>query len=219
MSREHLDELTSDILLVDHPISTCLGLAVGACPIYFGLGELELGYRFLGILRDISTRNSLYRWQEWVEGYEYALGTGNVDHEAAIACLRHGGNGPRLENIVAVAGKPAGLDLLELALSGEAGWCQAELVRLKGEILLDRGDRSGRGLLLDAYRIAEGQSALTWQLKCANSLAKHGSHQTLEADRERVERTLGLFSCSPVKGDMKTAEAALKFLASEAQEA
>ncbi|TWF48041.1 ATP-binding protein [Neorhizobium alkalisoli] len=219
MSLEHLDELTSDILLVDHPISTCLGLAVGACPIYFGLGELELGYRFLGILRDISTRNSLYRWQEWVEGYEYALGAGNVDHEAAIACLRHGGNGPRLENIVAVAGKPAGLDLIELALAGEAGWCQAELVRLKGEILLDRGDRSGRGLLLDAYRIAEGQSALTWQLKCANSLAKHGSHQTLEADRERVERTLGLFSCSPVKGDMKTAEAALKFLASEAQEA
>jgi predicted ATPase/DNA-binding winged helix-turn-helix (wHTH) protein len=218
-SLQHLDELTSDILLVDHPISTCLGLAVGACPIYFGLGELGLGHRFLGILRDISTRNSLFRWQEWVVGYEYALGVGDVDHEAAIACLRHGGNGPRLENIIIVAGKKAGLELIDLALSGEAGWCQAELTRLKGEILLDRGDRSGRGLLIDAYRIAEGQSALTWQLKCANSIAKHSSRHTLKADCERVEQTLGHFSGAPPKGDMETAQSILKLLAAEAQEA
>lgn len=218
-SLEHLDELTSDILLVDHPISTCLGLAVGACPIYFGLDELELGYRFLGILRDISTKHSLFRWQEWVEGYEYALGAGNVDVEAAVACLRHGGNGPRLENIVSIAGKKAGLDLIDLALSGEGVWCQAELVRLKGEILLDRGDRSGRGLLLDAYDISERQSALIWQLKCANSLSNYGSHRTMEADRERVKRTLGLFSGSPPKGDMKNAQAVLELLAAEAEEA
>jgi hypothetical protein len=120
---------------------------------------------------------------------------------------------------VAVAGKKAGLDLIDLALSGEAGWCQAELVRLKGEILLERGDRSGRKLLLEAYRVAEGQSALTWQLKCANSLAKHGSHHTMEADRDRVGRTLGLFSGSPPESDMKTAEAALKLFAAEAEEA
>jgi tetratricopeptide (TPR) repeat protein len=218
-SLEHLDELTSDILLVDHPISTCLGLAVGACPIYFGLGELELGHRFLGILRDISTRNSLFRWREWVVGYEYALGVGNVDHEAVVACLRHGGNGPRLENIVTVAGTKAGLDLIDLAVSGEPGWCQAELGRLKGEILLHRGDRSGRGLLLDSYRIAEGQSALTWQLKCANSLARHGSLHTREADRERIERTLDLFHGSAPKDDMKMSERALKLCAAEAEEA
>ncbi len=218
-SLEHLDDLTSDILLVDHPISTCLGLAVGACPIYFGLGELQLGHRFLGILRDVSTKHSLFRWQEWVEGYEFALGASHVDQGAAAACLRHGGNGPRLENVVAVAGKKAGLELIDLALSGEAGWCHAELVRLKGEILLDRGDRSGRELLLEGFHTAERHSALTWQLRCANSLAKHGSRLTLDADRERITKTLGLFPGSPPKGDMLMAEAALTLVPTEVQEA
>lgn len=218
-SMEHLDELTSDILLVDHPISTCLGLAVGACPIYFGLGEMELGHRFLGILRDISTRHSLFRWLEWVEGYEYALGAEDVDNKEAVACLRHGGTGPRLENVVAVAGKKAGPGLIDLALSGQAGWCRAELVRLKGETMLDGGDRGGRRLLLDAYRIADHQSALTWQLKCASSLARYGSHHTRGADRERIKRTLDVFSGSPCKVDVKTAEAALKLLSAEQQEA
>ncbi|MGF9565063.1 winged helix-turn-helix domain-containing protein [Neorhizobium sp. BT27B] len=218
-SLEHLDELTSDILLVDHPISTCLGLAVGACPIYFGLGEMELGHRFLNTLRDISTRHSLFRWREWVEGYEYAVGAGDDDNESAVACLRHGGNGPRLENVVALAGKKAGPELIDLALSGEAGWCHAELVRLKGEIMLDGGDSGGRGLLLDAYRIAVDQSALTWQLKCASSLARYGSHHTRNADRERVERTLDGFSGPPSKVDVKAAEATLKLLSAEQQEA
>jgi predicted ATPase/DNA-binding winged helix-turn-helix (wHTH) protein len=218
-SLEHLDDLTSDILLVDHPISTCLGLAVGACPIYFGLGELQLGHRFLGILRDVSTKHSLFRWQEWVEGYEYSLGASHVDQEAAAACLRHGGNGPRLENVVAVAGKKAGLELIDLALSGEAGWCHAELVRLKGEILLDRGDRNGRDLLLEGFHTAELHSALTWQLRCATSLAKHGSRLTLDADRERLAKTLGLFPGSPPKGDMLMAELALTLVPAEVQEA
>lgn len=204
---EHLDELTSDIVLVDHPISTCLGLAVGACPIYFGLGKLGLGHRFLGILRDTSTRNSLVRWQEWVEGYEYALDGSQVDSDAIVAGLRHGGNGPRLENVITLAGRKVGLELIQLGLSGEAGWCQAELLRLHGEIMLDRGDDSGMKLLLDAYEVAEGQSALTWQLKCANSIAKYGNRQSFDTDRKRIERTLGRFPGAPIHADLQVAEA------------
>ncbi|MBB3979547.1 putative ATPase/DNA-binding winged helix-turn-helix (wHTH) protein [Rhizobium azooxidifex] len=192
-SLEHLDELTSDVLAVKHPISTCLGLAVGACPIYFGLGRQDQAHRFLDILRDISTRNSLVRWQEWVDGFDFALRAAHPDDEGVISSLRRGGNGPRLENIVTVAGKKAGIDLIELALAGEAGWCQAELLRLKGEILLDHGETGGRDLLLEGYEIAKLQSALTWQLKCATSLAKHATFKTLSADRERIDRTLALF--------------------------
>lgn len=216
-SLEHLDELTSDIVLVDHPISTCLGLAVGACPIYFGVGEMELGHRFLGILRDTSTRNSLVRWQEWVEGYEYALEESQLQRDPALACFRHGSNGPLLENIVTTAGRKAGLEFIQLGLAGEAGWCRAELLRLHGEILLDRNDERGRDMLHEAYLTAEVQSALTWQLKCANSLATHGTFQTFDADRERIERTLRLFPGVPVQGDLEAAEAILSLASLEAE--
>lgn len=214
---EHLDELTSDIVVVDHPISTCLGLAVGACPIYFGVGEMELGSRFLGILRDTSTRNSLVRWQEWVEGYEYALEESQIQRGPAPACFRHGSNGPLLENIVTTAGRKAGLEFIQLGLAGEAGWCRAELLRLYGEILLDRNDERGSVLLHEAYLTAEVQSALTWQLKCANSLATRGTVQTFDADRERIERTLRLFPEVPVKGDLEAAEAILSLASFEAE--
>lgn len=189
----YLDEMTSDALAVDHPISTCLGLAVGACPIYFGLGQMELGERFLEVLRDIATRNSLVRWAEYVEGFDFAMGTRHANDHAVVASLISEGNGPRLENIVTVAGKKAGLDLIELALSGEAGWCRSELLRLKGEILLEMGNAGGRDLLLEGYDIASRQSALTWQLKCANSLAKHATSKTIAGDRDRIDRTLALF--------------------------
>ncbi len=206
---EHLDELTSDVLAVEHPISTCLGLAVGACPIYFGLGRKEQGHRFLEILRDISTKNSLHRWREWVDGFDFALRTPHPHDESVISSLSRGGNGPRLENIVVVAGLKSGLDLIDLGLAGEAGWCRPELLRLKGEILLDHGDAGGRELLFEGYEIARLQSALTWQLKCATSLAKHSVCGTISADSERIKRTLALFPGSPPAADLAEADVLL----------
>ncbi len=206
---EHLDELTSDVLVVEHPISTCLGLAVGACPIYFGLGKMEQGHRFLEILRDISTKNSLHRWHEWVDGFDFALRTAHPDDESVISSLWRGGNGPRLENIVVAAGQKSGRGLIDLGLSGEAGWCRPELLRLKGEILLDHGEAGGRELLLEGYGIARLQSALTWQLRCATSLAKHAMFGTILADRERIDRTLALFPGPPPTADLDEAEALL----------
>jgi hypothetical protein len=62
-------------------------------------------------------------------------------------------------------------------------------------------------LLLDAYEVAEGQSALTWQLKCANSIAKYGNRQSFDTDRKRIERTLGRFPGAPIHADLQVAEA------------
>jgi predicted ATPase/DNA-binding winged helix-turn-helix (wHTH) protein len=209
-SLEYLDELTADALAVEHPISTCLGLAVGACPIFFGLGKNDQGHRFLEILRDISTRNSLVRWQEWVDGFDFALRAPHAEDANVILSLRQGGSGPRLENIVTVAGQKAGSRLVELALAGEAGWCRAELLRLKGEMLLAHGEAGGREMLLEGYEIAKLQTALIWQLKCANSLAKYGALETLTSDRKRIDRTLALFPGLPPAQDLADAEMYLK---------
>lgn len=196
-SLELLDELTADVMAVDHPISTCLALSVGVCPVYFGLGMNEKGRYYLEILRDMSTRNSLVRWLEWADGFDHALGTDIVAPSAALASLKLGGNGPRLENTISIGGERIGLDLLELALSGEAGWCEPELLRLKGIRLLQHKNGEGRQWLSQGFELASRQSARTWQLRCANSLATYATAATFDDDRRRVEQLLGQFREAP----------------------
>lgn len=196
-SLDLLDELIADVMEVDHPISTCLALSVGVCPVYFGLGMNDKGRYYLEILRDISTRNSLVRWQEWANGFDYALGTDMVAPSTALSSLTIGGNGPRLENTVMIGGERIVLELLEMALSGEAGWCEPELLRLKGTKLLQRRDGDGRLWLSRGFELASRQSALTWQLRCANSLAGSATTATFDEDRRRVERLLGQFAEAP----------------------
>ncbi|TDK31213.1 adenylate cyclase [Rhizobium deserti] len=196
-SLELLDELIADVMQVDHPISTCLALSVGVCPVYFGLGMNEKGRYYLEILRGISTRNSLVRWQEWADGFDYALGTDVVAPSAALDNLKLGGNGPRLENTITIGGERIGLDLLEMALSGEAGWCEPELLRLKGIKLLQRRNGEGRQWLSQGFELASRQSALAWKLRCANSLASFATAATFDEDRRLVERLLRQFAEAP----------------------
>lgn len=214
-SLELLEELTSGAIKVDHAISVCLALSVGACPIYFGLGDYERGRYFLEILRDISTRNSLDRWREWADGFDYALGRPKAASSDVIASLMTGGNGPRLENTIMIGGKQIEISLLDLALKGQAGWCEPELLRLKGEGLLDRGDAEGRGLVLRGFDLAAEQSATTWQLRCANGLANYSTSGTADSDLSRIERVLRLFPDDAPANDLAIAEARLKGVRSQ----
>lgn len=192
---DFLDELTSNAIAVDHAISLCLALSVGACPIYFGLGLREEGKRYLGLLRDVSTRHSLIRWQEWADGYDEAVATPTAGWKAAVTeSLRRGANGPRLENTVVVAGTRAPMGLIDIALMGQAGWCQAELFRLKGVLLVEKGQTEGVALIEKGYELAAEQSSLVWQLRCANSLAELAIGGGKYRETDKIERTLALFT-------------------------
>jgi predicted ATPase len=48
----------------------------------------------------------------------------------------------------------------------EEGWCLAELLRIKGEII------RSEDFLQKALDCARGQGALSWELRCATSLAR-----------------------------------------------
>jgi predicted ATPase len=75
------------------------------------------------------------------------------------------------------------------AENGLAGWCAAELLRVKAQTLLRKtkaegqGDGAAEGLLLRSLDIAREQGALSWELRTAMSLARlwHSQHRTQEA--------------------------------------
>ncbi len=119
-------------------------------------------------------------------GIEDARATGIVLDEAyflgllADACLANG----RLDD---------GLDAVAegLALVGEpsGSFYGAELLRLRGELRIARGDAGGRDDLRAALDVATGQEARSLELRAATALVRHGD---LEAARE-LERIVGSF--------------------------
>ena len=80
-----------------------------------------------------------------------------------------------------------------LAKETQDRWCQAETVRLNGDVLAAMGDRAGAGASFhEAIAIARQQSAKLWELRAATSLARLW--------RDRGKRTAACDLLAPVYG-------------------
>jgi predicted ATPase len=117
------------------------------------------------------------------------LNTGSHELRGALAHLRATGLGApytpaflgELADGLGRAGEIAqGLAAIDEALDhctrNEEGWCIAEVMRIKGELLLrENAPNAGamaQNLFRQALACASEQSALSWELRCAISLAR-----------------------------------------------
>ena len=81
----------------------------------------------------------------------------------------------------------------ERARQGEAGWCAAEILRVRAEGMGD--SPSAEALLLEALGLAHQQGALAWELRCATSLAQRWHKQGREqAGRDLLGSVYARFS-------------------------
>jgi predicted ATPase len=70
----------------------------------------------------------------------------------------------------------AGPEVIARAASGQAGWCAPEIFRAQGIGVLRRGDAGSmveaETIFLRALTLAREQSARSWELRTATSLAR-----------------------------------------------
>jgi hypothetical protein len=66
----------------------------------------------------------------------------------------------------------AGQTTFERGDRGDAGWCQAELLRLRGEQALEQDSEAAEALFLRSLEQARHDGALAWELRTATSLAR-----------------------------------------------
>lgn len=118
------------------------------------------------------TQNSLRRWLDCAEAYKAVTDTGISDEALAlIPSLRQGSpEGPLYENLVVLAGTKLPIGFVERSLERHAGWCRAELYRIRGMHLRKAEPETARNLFLQGISLARVQSALTWELRSAISL-------------------------------------------------
>ncbi len=169
-----------------HSLSLCYALTA-VCGIAMWRGDVPEASRWVAMLLDHSTRHSLPFWQLWGRCLEVALARRNGEMRVGQSVLRDPLCSPtQQEGMATVDEGLATQEVIARAENGLAGWCAAELLRVKAEALLKEGEATAaaaEGLLQRSLQTARDQGALSWELRTATSLARlwHQQHRTREA--------------------------------------
>jgi predicted ATPase len=183
-----------DALAIDHPGSVLTALFHTACPVALLAGDLLAADGFVRMLLDFSVKHGVDGGNAVSQSFKGVLLIRRDDIVVGLQELRRAlASLPKtafhlnyvqflaeLAQALGRAGEVAkGLLTIEEALArgehSEEGWYVAELMRVKGELLLqDSGDQAA--VTADQYfgraiEVARRQGALMWELRSAVSLA------------------------------------------------
>jgi predicted ATPase len=183
-----------DAHAANHTISLCQALAHAACPLALLTGDLAAAEHYTTMLLDHSTRFALAFWGAWGRSFQGVLVIQRGDVITGLRLLRAGLDeigeaGFAIFRLIAIltaealrrAGHVAeGLAAIEEAISRaertEERHTMAELMRVKGELLLSQGAPGAVAAAEDHFRQAldwaRRQGALSWELRAATSLAR-----------------------------------------------
>ncbi len=188
----------------NHTISLCQALAHAACPLALLTGDLAAAEHYAAMLVDHSTRHALAFWRACGRSFQGALVIQRGDVVTGLRLLRarfdaFDESGSTVFRFIAFllaealgrAGHIAeGLATIEEAIARsertEEYWAMAELLRVKGELLLLQGAPEVAAAAEDHFRQAldwaRQQGALSWELRAATSLARLLRNQGGHAD-------------------------------------
>jgi predicted ATPase len=200
------DEAIAEALNLDDAISICLAIYVSAFPVYFGLGEFQVARHHLALLRELSTKHSMFRSQLWADAFELLLPESNATTRQFETAFVGDTNGSRLETVITLAGERCGADLVDWALAGDAGWCRPELLRIKGDIVRHSDPAMARDLYSQAFAGAITQKSPLWQLRAANSNAEWLQDDERSTSKRMIEAALKAFPEAPPRIELQTAE-------------
>src|SRR5712671_5372496 len=150
-----VQSIVGDPPVIGHAHARSVALAQAACPISLLVGDLPATERAVATLLDEAARHALAIWHAWGRAFEGILFIKRGDAINGLALLRSARGELRetgfaalyaeilraLAEALAGAGEVAeGLATIDEALArserNEERWCVAELLRIKGEILL-----------------------------------------------------------------------------------
>jgi predicted ATPase/DNA-binding winged helix-turn-helix (wHTH) protein len=217
----------------DHPYSLFSGLLQTACPVALLVGDLTLAERYVKALMDLSARHAVELWTLGGRCFAGVLlikrgstGPGLELLRTAFARVPQGAftlfYTPMLASTADALGRDnkvaEGLSMIDEALarsdSNEERWCVAELLRIKGELILREGApqaaTAAERHFLHSLDWARRQGALSWELRTSTSLARLQQDQGRIAEaRSLLQPVYDRFSEGFETGDLKTAKAYL----------
>jgi hypothetical protein len=206
-------------------------LSDGACPVVLHAGDLALADRYTALLHRHTRDHALDVWHTYADSFRGQILVRTGHPRTGLAMLRDAidklsGSGFVLFRVPFLAAfaeallvegrhgealSAVGTALAACEGSGE-GWAEAELWRLRGEILLSADGMGVAETAGDLFRramgIAREQKALSWELRAATSAAR------LLLLRGRVQEAADLLAF--VRGRLKEGFGTADVLAADA---
>ncbi|CAN5193244.1 winged helix-turn-helix domain-containing protein [soil metagenome] len=205
----------AEVMASGHILSVAHVLSDAACFLALWTGDLALADRYTALLRVHTAAQALDVWHTYGDCFEGELRLRNGDVAAGLALIRKGietlgdagfvcyhtaflgvlADGLRGDGQLDAAEGTLAEALAVCERTGEA-WCVPELLRLRGEVLVDRGlPVEAEQAFLRSLDLAERQGALAWELRTTMSLARvwSGTGRRAEA-RQRLASILERFS-------------------------
>ena len=229
----NVERHVADASAGDHPLSLPNVLLQSACPVALLVGDLTLAERYAKALMDLSAKHALDLWN--VGGRCFAgvlhvkrgeIGAGLERLRTAFARVPQNAFSllytPFLAEIadgLGRAGRAAeGISTIDEALArserNDERWCVAELLRIKGELILREGApqaaTAAEEHLSDSLDWARRQGGLSWELRTSTSLARlqHDQGRIVEA-RSLLQSVYDRFSEGFEIADLTAAKAYL----------
>ena len=213
----------------DHPVSLSSALS-WSCPVAFLVGDLTLAERYVEALMDRSARHTLELWNLVGRCFGGVLLVKRGEVGAGLELLRAAfARVPQdslsllytlfLAEIADALGRDGraaeGLSMIDETLArsecDEERWCVAELLRIKGELILRESEPQAASAaeqhFLQSLDWARRQGALSWELRTSTSLARlqHDQGRIAEA-RSLLQSVYDRFSEGFDTVDLKTAK-------------
>jgi predicted ATPase/DNA-binding winged helix-turn-helix (wHTH) protein len=153
----------------DSPNALCDALGHAVCPIAFWRGDVAEAESMTRMLLEHSRRYTLTRWHIAASCFSVALGIDSEGEQAAPL--------PGLQRDLMATISHHWFDAATDARGDQqlAGWCTAELLRMRAVSQLQRGDviarQAAEVALQSSLAVARNQGALAWELRSATTLA------------------------------------------------
>jgi predicted ATPase/DNA-binding winged helix-turn-helix (wHTH) protein len=218
--------LVEDAVAVGHGLSLCVALAHAACPVALLVGDIEEAKRFVDLLLNTSTMHSIDLWNAEGSCFQGATIARGGNPQEGQRILLNAMSGPpymeanvhRIEMLIELSHAFActgefqqANGILDDALVDSARrderWCEAELLRMKGETLLNleapESEARAAEFFLQSLNVAREQGALSWELRSASSLARLRLKQgRVSEGRACLEPVYGRFKEGFQTGDL-----------------
>lgn len=167
---DHAECAVQRALAINHSLSLCFALSIGCNPVAFWAGDWDRGIRYTRLLQERSREYSLSFWQKFANGYELVVRRrdGDTDTLESLANLPQS----LRDTLCTLDPELADGAAFDRGLSGGVPWSAPELLRIEGERLKKAGRaKEAEAKFRAGAAMAHDQEALSWELRCAMSLA------------------------------------------------
>lgn len=182
-------ELSAEV----NPQALSQALAMAAIPIALWRSENERAGALLERLQTHAARHSQAYWQSWGRSYQRIVAARSLGAATPLQLESRGADslsGPAELDMLGTLAESAVSALgVERVDEGRVGWCAPEILRAMAEnSLRDRpeGVATAEATFMRSLKIARAQSALSWELRTATSLARLWRDQGRREDARRL---------------------------------